>query len=63
MKTMEFSLHVLREMQNASHDIVRGHEAVSVKGVYDTLVGLTELAVTSNTTQHEYAKVVRVDSR
>jgi hypothetical protein len=50
-------------MQNASHDIVRGHQVFSVEGVYDTLFGVAKLAVAVYARQHKQAKTVRVDGR
>jgi precorrin-3B methylase len=61
VKDMDFFIHVLREVQNASHNVNCGQHVVCVKCVDNTMFGLAKLAVLGIATQHEQSKVVRVD--
>jgi hypothetical protein len=50
-------------VEDVGHNLISGHEVVSVEIVNDTLLGLTERAGARNATHHEEAEVVGVYGR
>jgi hypothetical protein len=54
-------VHIVCQVEDASHHLINGRKVVFVEGVDDVRFGMTVWAVARNTAQHEEAEVVRVD--